>query len=122
MSGYLAYNNSQPIGWCNVNNRQKYQRLLKYQNHLFDHVNEKVCSIVCFVIHPNYRRKGVASQLLEAICRDYSGKNYDYIEAYPRKGESNESNFKGPLGLYERFDFQINKEYDEYYVMKKKLK
>lgn len=50
-------------------------------------------------------------------------KDYDYIEAYPRKGElSCASNFKGPLELYKRYDFKINKEYDDDYVMIKRIK
>ena len=50
-------------------------------------------------------------------------RDYDYIEAYPKKGElSSERNFKGPLDMYKRFDFKINKEYDDYYVMRKNVK
>jgi len=30
MTGYLAYSDNKPVGWCNVNNRLNYQRLLKY--------------------------------------------------------------------------------------------
>ena len=54
---------------------------------------------------------------------DYSGKDYDYFEVYPKKAESScEGNFKGPLELYKRNGFQISKEYDDYYVMRKGLK
>ena len=57
------------------------------------------------------------------IIMDYSNTDYDYLEVYPKKGElSNESNFKGPLELYKRYDFKINKEYDNYYVMRKRIK
>src|SRR5665648_158455 len=30
MTGYLAYLDNNPIGWCNANIRLNYQRLLKY--------------------------------------------------------------------------------------------
>jgi ribosomal protein S18 acetylase RimI-like enzyme len=90
---------------------------------LIDNPDDKVCSIVCFLIHPDYRRQGIAQKILERIIKDYSNKDFDYIEAYPRKGElSSEGNFKGPLELYKRYDFKINKEYDDYYVMRKKVK
>jgi ribosomal protein S18 acetylase RimI-like enzyme len=76
-----------------------------------------------FLIHTEYRRKGIAQKILEKIILDYSNTEYDYIEAYPRKEESSsESSFKEPLELYKRPDFKIYNEYDSYYVMRKKLK
>jgi ribosomal protein S18 acetylase RimI-like enzyme len=121
MTGYLAYSGNNPVGWCNANNRLNYQRLLKYYD-LIDNPDDKVCSIVCFVISPDFRRQGVARKLLERVCNDYSLGEYDYLEAYPGKGTlSCEKHYKGPLSLYEKFDFQIYKEYDDYYVVRKKL-
>ncbi|MBT8327055.1 MAG: GNAT family N-acetyltransferase, partial [Bacteroidia bacterium] len=82
-----------------------------------------VCSIVCFLIHPEYRRKGIAQQILDKIITDYSTKDFDYFEAYPKKAESScEGNFKGPLELYKRNNFTIHKEYKDYYVVRRKIK
>ena len=122
MTGYLAYSDDKPVGWCNANNRLKYQRLLKYYD-LIDNPADKVCSVVCFVISPEYRRQGIAQKLLEQVCADYSNQDYDYIEAYPGKGKlSCERHYKGPLELYEKFNFKIEKEYDDYFVVRRKLK
>ena len=66
MTGYLAYYNEKPVGWCNANDRLNYQRLLKYYD-LIDNPDDKVCSIVCFLIHPDYRRQGIAQQILARI-------------------------------------------------------
>ena len=122
LTGYLVFDNDKPIGWCNANNRLNYQRLLRDYDYI-DNPDDKVCSIVCFLIHPDYRRQGIAQKILDKIIKDYSNKDYDYFEAYPKKGElSCEGNFKGPLELYKRYDFKINKEYDDYYVMRKKIK
>lgn len=122
LTGYLVFENDKPIGWCNANNRMNYQRLLRDYD-LIDNPDDKVCSIVCFLIHPDYRRQGIAQKILERIIKDYSNKNYDYIEAYPRKEESSsETSFKGPLELYKRFDFKINKEHGDYFVMRKRMK
>jgi len=122
MTGYLAYYNNKPVGWCNANNRLNYQRLLKYYD-LIDNPEDKVCSIVCFLIHPDFRRKGIAQKILEQICIDYSLQNYDYIEAYPGKGELfSEGHYKGTLELYKKFDFKIEKEHDDYFVVRKWLK
>ena len=122
LRGYLAFENEKPIGWCNTNNRSNYQRLLKDYDYV-DNPDDKVCSIVCFLIHPDYRRQGVAQKLLEKIIMDYSKKDFDYFEAYPRKGElSCGGNFKGPLELYKRLDFEINKAYDDSYVVRKSIR
>ncbi len=119
LTGYLVFEEDKPIGWCNANNRSNYQRLLRDYDYV-DNPDDKVCSIVCFLIHPDYRRQGIAQQLLEKIIRDYSTTDYDYLEAYPKKSESScEGNFKGPLELYQRFAFKIHKEYDDYYVVRK---
>jgi len=122
MTGYLAYSNDKPVGWCNANNRLNYQRLMKYYD-LVDNPKDKVCSIVCFLISPDYRRKGIARKILEQICTDYKLRDYDYLEAYPRKGElSCEGYYRGPISLYNKFDFKIEKEYEDYYVVRRKLK
>src|SRR5665648_3611 len=61
LTGYLVYDDDKPIGWCNVNVRSNYQRLMKYYD-LVDNPDDKVCSIVCFLIHPDYRRMGIAKK------------------------------------------------------------
>jgi ribosomal protein S18 acetylase RimI-like enzyme len=122
MKGYLALSDNKPVGWCNANDRLNYQRLLKYYD-LIDNPGDKVCSIVCFLIHPDYRRQGIAQKILDKICMDYSNKDYDYIEAYPGKGKlSCEGHYRGPLQLYEKYDFKMKKEYDDYFVVRKQLK
>ena len=121
LQGYLVFEDGKPIGWCNANDRSNYQRLMRDYD-LIDNPRDKVCSVVCFLIHPDHRRRGISQAILEKIIDDYSKKGYDYIESYPRKGEENATSFKGPLKLYERNNFKIHKEHDEYYVMRKKLK
>jgi len=122
MTGYLAYLDDKPVGWCNANNRLNYQRLLKYYD-IIGNPDEKVCSVVCFVISPEYRRQGIARKLLEQVCNDYTAQDYDYIEAYPGKGKlSCERQYKGPLELYEKLNFKMVKDYDDYFVVRKKLK
>lgn len=121
LQGYLVFKSGKAIGWCNVNNRSKYQRLIRDYD-LIDNPEDKACSIVCFLIHPDYRRQGISQKMLNRIIADYSNTEYDYLEAYPKKGESSMSNFNGPLELYKKNNFKVYKEYEKYYVMRKKLK
>jgi ribosomal protein S18 acetylase RimI-like enzyme len=122
MKGYLAYDGLQPVGWCNANNRTNYQRLSKlYDLPDADHTN--ICSIVCFLVHPEYRGQGIASLLLERVESDCTSQDYDLIEAYPGKGVlSCEKNYKGPLDLYLSSGFNIQSEHEDYYLVRKIIK
>ena len=122
LTGYLVFDGDLAVGWCNVNNRNNYQRLLRDYDYV-DNPVDRVCSIVCFLMHPDYRRKGIAKQILSKIIEDNSNKDIDFIEAYPRKEASScEGNFKGPLSLYEKFDFKVHREDEHTYVVRRALK
>src|SRR5210317_295255 len=78
MKGYLAYDGNLAVGWCNANNKKNYQ--LFTDNEI---TQSNLCSIVCYLISPEYRRKGIAQKILERVINDYTKEGYDYIEAYP---------------------------------------
>ena len=121
MKGYLAYSENRAVAWCNVNNRLSYQLLTKTYD-LLDPEHEKICSIVCFLVHPEYRRLGILQQLLDRIVKDYSSLEYTYIEAYPRPGDlSEEKLYRGPLNLLTRNGFEKLKEFKDYILVRKKL-
>jgi GNAT superfamily N-acetyltransferase len=122
MKGYLAYDGDQPVGWCNANDRRNYESLARYYA-LSCNPGDKICSVVCFVVAPEYRRKGIARRLLGRVCTDYSVTDYDYLEAYPGKGDlSCELHYKGPLAMYMDCGFAIDEEHNDYFVVKKKLR
>jgi ribosomal protein S18 acetylase RimI-like enzyme len=122
IKGYLAYSDDIPVGWCNANDRKNFESLSKYYK-LTGNSGDKVCSIVCFTVNPEYRRRGIAQKLLEQICTDYTDLDYDYLEAYPGKGTlSCEQHYKGPLELYRQNGFRIEKEYKDYFVVRKRLR
>lgn len=121
MTGYLAFLDNTPIGWCNVNNRNKYQRLSMCYDLDID-PKDKAASVVCFIVSPQYRRKGIARKMLEQIINDYSKLGYDYLEAYPEATQtSSEKNYKGPMRLYTKLGFEIVKTIDNYHVVRRKL-
>ena len=60
--------------------------------------------------------------MLHKIIEDNSNTTFDYIEAYPKKGKSSMNNFNGPFELYRKNDFEIYKEHEKYYVMRRQLK
>ena len=123
MHGYLAYTNGIPVGWCNADDKGSFQRL-KLNKGLWNPVDAKarICSIVCFLIDPALRRKGIASRLLQRVCSDYASRGYDYVEGYPLKNKSSdEDQCQGPPSMYEKADFQVVGDFDEFLMVRKNL-
>ncbi len=101
MKGYLAYDEEKVIGWVNANEKKNYPRL----EDIYD-ASEKVLSIVCFIVQKEYRRKGIAKQLLSRIDEDAKGKGYLVIEAYPKKRSKSEFGiWNGPYEMYVKAGF-----------------
>jgi len=122
MHGYIAYNDDgQPIGWCNANVKENFSKSMLSKK-ILKASGGNIVSIVCFIIAPGYRRQGIARKLLQTACSDTSSKNYDNLEAYPRKGDLTDAmHYHGPLSLYESEGFTIYKEFKDYYIVRKSL-
>lgn len=122
MHGFLAYDNGKPVGWCNAAPRYSYPGIHWLMGPGPDK-GEKVGSIVCFVIASTHRRKGVASQLLNTACSNFSEKGFEFAEAYPVKNPKSDAyNFPGPLSLYLKNGFTQYRDSDWYVVVRKRLK
>jgi GNAT superfamily N-acetyltransferase len=121
MKGYLAYHREQPVGWCNVNSRECFQRMIQYE-HLIEPSRDKIVSMVCFLVHPGYRRIGIATRLLDRIEADYRSLRFDWLEAYPGKGaRSQEEHYTGPPSMFLSRGFHIVKESADHYLVRKSL-
>lgn len=80
--GLLAYLNGHPVGWCSVAPRGEYGRLQR--SRVRGPVDDQpVWSIVCFFIHHQHRRRGVATSLLRAAVGYAAGQGARIVEAYP---------------------------------------
>jgi ribosomal protein S18 acetylase RimI-like enzyme len=122
MTGYLAYFDNKPVGWCNANLKENFQKVLLLKELKTD-FDGKLASIVCFIISHLYRRKGIARKLLQYVCKDLKDKGIDCIEAYPRKNDklSDAHLYHGPLSLYKSEDFTIYKELENFFIVRKLL-
>lgn len=83
MRGYLAYSGDKIVGWCNANEncRGGIDYLREYWPIEEHPADTKVKPIFCFVIAPEVQRTGVATQLLEYICKDSAAEGFDFVEA-----------------------------------------
>src|SRR5215207_4080372 len=87
--GVLAFREGQPVGWCAVEPRTCYPRILRSQvvraagDTAGASDNGQVWSVSCFVVLPGHRRSGVAAALLAAAV-DYAFSNgATVVEGYP---------------------------------------
>ena len=121
IQGFLAYGDGNPVGCCNAANRDNYPALHRLMRSDPEHL-ERVGSIVCFVVAPSHRSKGVASRLLNVACDRFSKEGLEYVEAYPvKKPTSAADNFPGPLSMYLRNGFKPHRDAGWYVVVRKLL-
>jgi len=84
--------------------------------------DNRVKSIFCFTIAPHMQRKGITTQLLDRVCQDAALDGFHFVEVYPNKSISSESeNHGGFTEMYEKKGFAIHAELESIYVMRKKL-
>lgn len=126
MQGYLAYSGDKVIGWCNVNDRENYPYLTDMFREIGYRTDEpagtRVKTIFCFLIAPQYRRRGVAQSLLNQACRDAALDGYTCVEAYPFADEKFEFQYHGTFKMYEQNGFKEIADLKYVKVMRKELK
>lgn len=129
IQGYLAYNGDTVVGWCNANTKsdclkcESWRRFMSYVPLEDPNMNTKVKSIFCFVIAPEMKRKGIATLLLERVCKDAIQEGFDFVEVYPYKEYSYQSSdFGGHFEMYRKSGFHVSLEAEQSFVMRKQLK
>jgi len=129
IQGYLAYSGDAIIGWCNTNTKSdclkcaSWGRFMDYVPLEESNTDIKVKSIFCFMIAPEMKRKGIATLLLERVCKDAIQDGFDFVEAYPYKESSYQSSdFGGHFEMYKKSGFHVSLEAEQGLVMRKQLK
>ncbi len=122
MTGLLAFVNNKPVGWCNFNFKDNYKKI-PIETKPEDSLKGKVASVVCFLIAPDYRKKGLARKLLKHVIKILKEQNYDCIEAYPRKqiDLSDAHSYHGPASLFDSEGFNVVKDDEHFLLMRKSL-
>jgi GNAT superfamily N-acetyltransferase len=113
--GVVAYLGDEPVGWCAVEPRTSYTRLLRSQvlrgsDEPADAAD--VWAVTCFVVRPAFRRRGVSRALLDAAVAQARRGGARVVEAYPvdaaaKRRPSASELYHGPLSLFESAGFRI---------------
>lgn len=118
LKGYLAYIDGMVVGWCHGDDLTSFPRMKE----LFRE-NEKIATIVCYVIDPQYRRKGIATSLMEYACTDLKNAGYSHLEVHPtvKKDGNDADNYHGPLSMYLNHGFEIVERCTGFYRLRRAL-
>lgn len=129
IQGYLAYSDDAVVGWCNANTKSECLKCASWQRFMdyvpLEEFNKriKVKSIFCFVIKSEMKRKGIATLLLDRVCKDAAQDGFDFVETYPYKESSYQSSdFGGHFEMYKKSGFHVSLETGQGLVMRKQLK
>lgn len=106
--GLLAYEGDTPVGWVTLGPRATYAKLAR--SPVMKPVDERpVWSIVCFVVPPQHRHRGVARALLQGAIEHARARGATLVEAYPvdkpTRG-SDDSLWHGAKSMYDKAGFE----------------
>ena len=81
MKGLLAFDEGKCVGWLNANDAGAYSRLYPMIKEMVE--GKKVGCTICFVIHPEYRKQGIATALLKSAVGFFKDDGYDAVLGVP---------------------------------------
>ena len=87
-SGLVAYLDGEPVGWCAVEPRTAYPRLLlktlvPWAGRAEDKTDDGVWAVTCFVTRSGFRRRGISSALARAAVDFARQRGARALEGYP---------------------------------------
>ena len=107
--GVLAYVDGQVAGWCSVAPKSTYRALVNSRT--IPHVqDEGAWSVVCFVVRPGFRRRGLMHRLLDGAVGHAHMMGATVLEGYPVDpggGRIDQtSGYVGTVQLFEAHEFR----------------
>jgi GNAT superfamily N-acetyltransferase len=92
-SGLVAYLDGEPAGWCAVEPRPAYPRLLRdvrvpWEGRAEDRRDSRVWAVTCLVTRGGFRRRGVSYALTRAAVEFARERGARALEGYPMDTES----------------------------------
>ncbi len=109
--GVLAFDGDAPIGWCTYGPRSSFPRLERARTLRCDDAAE-VWSVPCFFVLRAYRRRGVATALLDHALRAMAERGATIAEGYPSVPNKDGSyiaafSWTGTTSLFEKAGFAV---------------
>jgi GNAT superfamily N-acetyltransferase len=108
MRGFLAYADGKCVGWCNANALPALPRLA--QNPDLAEFGAETGIIICFVIHPDFRGKGAARQLIRAAVEEFRHEGFQKVLGLPFEWkERPDLQYHGTRAMFAEAGFRVLK-------------
>lgn len=109
-SGLVAYLGGEPVGWCAVEPRNGYARLLRnsrvpWEGRDEDKADASVWAVTCFVTRTGFRKRGVASALVRAAVEFAKQHGARALEGYPTGKDAILGDHVGTAHMFEAAGF-----------------
>jgi len=106
--GVLAYVDGEVAGWCSVAPRSTYRRLVNART--IPRLDDRdPWSVVCFVVRPGFRRRGLMHHLLAGAVAHAAAHGAEVVEGYPADTSAGPvdriSGYVGTVSLFEAAGF-----------------
>jgi ribosomal protein S18 acetylase RimI-like enzyme len=126
MDGFLACRDSEVIGWLNAQPRHKLPNCwsrLGVEPTAIDVPPAQAALVVCFVVAPAWRRRGVAKALLDGALASFAERGIRVVDAFPFKSEGDVAadHYHGPVALFRAAGFETIGETKDVWAMRKRL-
>ena len=127
MDGFLAYAGDDVVGWVNAQALSRLPHCMARMGIPAPRAEappESSAVIVCFVIAPAWRRRGVARALLAGPLASFAERGIHVVDAFPFKSSDSSTatdHYHGPLSLYREAGFDVLAEHKNLTVMRKRL-
>jgi GNAT superfamily N-acetyltransferase len=87
-SGLVAFLDGEPVGWCAVEPRPAYPRMLRdmrvpWEGRIEDKDDEGVWAVTCFVTRTGHRKRGISHALARAAVDFARDRGARALEGYP---------------------------------------
>jgi GNAT superfamily N-acetyltransferase len=107
--GVLAYVDGEVAGWCSVAPKSTYRALVNSRT--IPHVDDDgVWAVVCFVVRPGFRRRGLMHDLLDGAVAHAQTSGAPALEGYPVDTDGGRvdqsSGYVGTVNLFEAHGFR----------------
>jgi GNAT superfamily N-acetyltransferase len=108
--GLVAYLEGEPVGWCAVEPRSGYPRLLRnsrvpWVGRSEDKHDGTVWAVTCFITRAGFRRRGITYALARAAVELARGRGARALEGYPMSTEPGQEVAWGELHVGSRSVF-----------------
>jgi len=125
--GFIAYAGDEVVGWLNAQPRTKLPHCfarMGIREPRQEAAPASAAVIVCFVVAPDWRRRGVAQALLAGALASFEARGIRTVDAFPFKSEDSgkaTDHYHGPMPLFQAAGFEVLAEHPNLTVMRKRF-